>query len=465
MRTLSSALILKLVDWFIPARLRSGAAVYRRAQMYLVAHLFGPPFGLLCCLYAYLVDLHRGAAFWIVTCGGFAFYIYPFILRLTGRLTLVAPISIQHLTFLILVGSFGYGGVASPFLCWLGVVPLLAAFYVHGRPLVRAVVVAMTFAQILAFYGLDLSGHHFPQTVPLAALEGIGIVSILSICAFVWVMSTYYANVLAIEQVKLEQEIEEHRRTEAKLRAAVEEAERAHAFEARLQHTQRLEALGTLAGGIAHEINNALVPVIALSTLVARKLPEGRERQNLGTVLAGAQRSRDLVRRILAFSRKEESRVERCDLAVVLRDALGMMRASLPATIRLEQEIVPAAPVDGDSTQLHQVIVNLVTNAAQAIGDAMGTIRVRLAPDADRANWRLSVSDTGCGMDEATRSRLFEPFFTTKEVGTGTGLGLAIVHGIIESHRGGIEVESTPSRGSRFDVVLPAGEAEAASAA
>jgi PAS domain S-box-containing protein len=245
------------------------------------------------------------------------------------------------------------------------------------------------------------------------------------------------------------------------------EAER-RALEAQLHHSQRLEALGTLAGGAAHEINNALVPVIALTKLVASHLPEdSRDRRNLATVMVGAERSRDLVKQILAFSRKEEEehRRESVDVGAVLRDALQLMRATVPTSIRLEEEIAAVPPVAGDPNQLHQVIVNLVTNAAHAIGEAHGTITVGLRTDADGKALRLSVADTGSGMDAATKARIFEPFFTTKEVGKGTGLGLAVVHGIIKDHGGRIEVESAPGQGTRFDVVLPVAATVAGAAA
>jgi PAS domain S-box-containing protein len=230
------------------------------------------------------------------------------------------------------------------------------------------------------------------------------------------------------------------------------------ALERQVLHSQRLEALGTLAGGVAHEINNALVPVIALTKMVAAKLPEeSRERRNLVTALAGAERSRDLVKQILAFSRKEAEERGRqgVDVAAVLLEALRLMRATLPASIRVEDEIAAVPPVTGDPSQLHQVIVNLMTNAAQAIGPAQGRIMVALKPDPGGAALRLSVSDTGCGMDEAMLSRIFEPFFTTKQVGEGTGLGLSVAHGIVKDHGGRIEVQSQPGRGARFDVVLP----------
>jgi PAS domain S-box-containing protein len=237
-------------------------------------------------------------------------------------------------------------------------------------------------------------------------------------------------------------------------------------LEAQLHHSQRLEALGTLAGGAAHEINNALVPVIALTKLVAGRLPEdSRDRRNLGTVLVGAERSRELVKQILAFSHKESEEQQppqRVDVAAVLRDALKLMRATVPTSISLQEQIAPAPPIAGDPNKLHQVIVNLVTNAAHAIGADHGTITVGLRLEAESGAVRFWVADSGCGMDEATRARIFEPFFTTKEVGKGTGLGLSVVHGIIKNHGGRIEVESAPGRGSRFDIVLPVQAAEAA---
>jgi PAS domain S-box-containing protein len=233
-------------------------------------------------------------------------------------------------------------------------------------------------------------------------------------------------------------------------------------LEHQLQQSQKLEALGTLAGGVAHEINNALVPVLALTKLVAGKLPDGsREQRHLQTVMSGAERSRDLVKQILAFSRKEEQRRESIDLAAVARDALRLLRATISVNIRFAEEIAPTPPLLGDPNRIHQVIVNLVTNAAHAIGEAPGTITLGLAAAASGGELHLSIADTGCGMDEKTKARIFEPFFTTKEVGKGTGLGLSVVHGIVKEHGGRIAVESTPGRGTRFDIHLPAAATEA----
>ncbi len=237
-------------------------------------------------------------------------------------------------------------------------------------------------------------------------------------------------------------------------------------LEIQLHNAQKLEAMGTLAGGMAHDLNNAMVPLLALTKLAAQALPEGsRERRRLELVQRGAERAREVAAQMLAFSREEKLETCAIDFPAVLREAMELLRASLPATIRLETRISPVPPIVANAGQLNQVIVNLVTNASQAIGAEMGVIDVSLepatAPDAATGGkggaWvRLAIADSGCGMDDATRRRIFEPFFTTKDVGQGAGLGLSVVHGIVAAHGGTIEVSSRPGDGTRFDILLPA---------
>jgi PAS domain S-box-containing protein len=231
------------------------------------------------------------------------------------------------------------------------------------------------------------------------------------------------------------------------------------ALEAQLHHSQKLEALGTLAGGIAHDLNNTLVPVLALSKTIARSLdPANRAHGQAVLVHRAALRATDLVKQIVAFSRKQAPQKRIIDLSGVALETVKMMRASIPTTIKLETALSVVPPMVGDPSQLHQVVLNLVTNAAQAIGASPGTINIAITRE--RGGLRLSVTDTGCGMDEATQSRIFEPFFTTKAVNEGTGLGMSVVHGIVTSHGGQIDVRSAPGRGSEISIWLPPASAD-----
>ena len=230
-------------------------------------------------------------------------------------------------------------------------------------------------------------------------------------------------------------------------------------LETQLRHSQKLESLGTLAGGIAHDLNNTLVPILALSKMgMKRASPSSGEYRDLEVIARASEQARDLVKQILAFSRKDAAEKQQVDVARVVRDAMQMLHAGLPSTIRIVEHIEDVPPILADASQLHQIVTNLVTNAAQAIGDDFGTVTITVnryvAPNLPAAV-RLCVADTGCGMEQAIVERVFEPFFTTKAVGQGSGLGLAVVHGIVASHGGRIECRSKPGAGTEFTVLLP----------
>ncbi|HTT79374.1 MAG TPA: PAS domain-containing protein [Stellaceae bacterium] len=252
------------------------------------------------------------------------------------------------------------------------------------------------------------------------------------------------------------------------LRAA---EERQKELERQLLHSQKLEALGRLAGGVAHDLNNTLVPILSLAKLALEDLREGDPLyDDIATIVSASERARDLVKQILAFSRKQDIQKRRIDPADVLREALHMLRATLPPNIAFIERIEPVPPIFADAGQLQQVVVNLVTNAAQAIGTARASISVDLSAEAtaDVAGRRsgvvrLRIADTGCGMAKAVLDRIFEPFFTTKPVGEGTGLGLSVVHGIVAGHGGAIDAESQPGKGTAFTIRLPIAEAAPAS--
>jgi signal transduction histidine kinase len=249
--------------------------------------------------------------------------------------------------------------------------------------------------------------------------------------------------------------------TRLDITALKEEQAARRELEQQLQHSQKLEALGVLAGGIAHDLNNTLVPIFVTAKLgIKHAAEDGRMRQRFELIYDAGVRARDLIKRILAFSRKDTIHRQGFRLDRILSDDLEMLRHSISTTIAIEADIQPVPEIFGDPDQMRQVVVNLVTNAVHAIGGDLGTVAVSLTPVAEGAAdekpiIRLRVRDTGCGMDEATKRRIFEPFFTTKPVGEGTGLGLSMVHGVVTSLGGAISVESEPGKGTCFTIELP----------
>jgi PAS domain S-box-containing protein len=238
-----------------------------------------------------------------------------------------------------------------------------------------------------------------------------------------------------------------------------------------VRQAQKMEAIGTLASGITHDFNNALSAIIGHAELARMQAGvRGSVVEHLDAVLDAAQRATELVRQILAFSRPQELDRRPIELRSAVEEALRLLRATIPATIEFETAFAPAeTTVLADATQVHQIVMNLCTNAAHAMRDRPGRLTVALEPlrvDAGLAATlrglrpgayvRLTVSDQGHGMDEATLGRIFEPFFTTKEPGEGTGLGLAVVHGIMQSHEGAVAVESRPGEGTTFRLYFPA---------
>lgn len=241
-------------------------------------------------------------------------------------------------------------------------------------------------------------------------------------------------------------------------------------LERQLRQSQKLEAIGTLAGGIAHDFNNILSSIIGYSEMAKEDLDAGRSVENqLDVVLAAAQRAKELVQQILVFSHQAEEERGPLELGLIVKEVLKLLRPSLPATIEIDTQIgSEGALVMADPSQMHQVLMNLCTNAYQAMRESGGILSVSVESeelDCDAAYAYpklekgpyvvLSVSDTGSGIEEAIQDRIFEPFFTTKSPGEGTGLGLATVHGIVRSHGGVITMASEVGRGTTFQVYLP----------
>lgn len=260
-----------------------------------------------------------------------------------------------------------------------------------------------------------------------------------------------------------------------KLRAEMLENERAEErqrkLENRLRHRQRLETVGTLAGGVAHEFNNVLLPIVLYAELALAETPEDSSaHHDMKEVLASASRARDVVNKILTFSRDAGApKLRPIDLEPVVREALRLFSALIPPTVKLQAEFRgPYPPVKADAALTIQVVMNLCTNAYHALLNAEGIVSVDLSRGTEppgahtgklpREYVVLSVTDNGAGMDAATAERIFEPFFTTRKIGTGTGLGLSVVHGILESFGATITVDTAVGRGTTFKVAFPVAE-------
>jgi len=255
-------------------------------------------------------------------------------------------------------------------------------------------------------------------------------------------------------------------------KAAQKERER---LREQIQHAQRLDSLGSLAGGVAHDFNNMLGAIVGHTDLLLKDETDPVRAERLESILAAAMRSGELTRKLLAFGRKGKDLVESVDLALVVRECLAMLRPVMHADLRVEVAMAGAAVIDGDPGQLHQVVLNLCLNAVEAMGGG-GLLSVSAGPRVlaepgsaedllpAGSYVELIVADTGPGMAEEVRERVFEPFFTTKgQAGKpGTGLGLSMVYGIVHSHRGTIQVDSAPGTGTRFRVLLPQGNLAAA---
>ncbi len=257
------------------------------------------------------------------------------------------------------------------------------------------------------------------------------------------------------------------------IEALLSDITRQQQMETELRQAQKMEAIGTLAGGIAHDFNNILSAMFGYIELAEMRAGNDKKlRNHLTNALTGAHRARDLVHQILTFSRKSDQQKKPFPLAIIVKEAVKLLRSSIPATVEITQDIQSQAVIVADPTQIHQVVMNLCTNSYHAMEDTGGSLTISLYDREVEENQRISTSgeispgkyvvleitDTGCGITKETQLKIFEPYFTTKAKGKGTGLGLALVHGIISSCQGKIEVNSSMGTGSSFRIFLPAVE-------
>lgn len=286
----------------------------------------------------------------------------------------------------------------------------------------------------------------------------IGIVSLIAIIIYIFISALAKAD-------KNKKELEKETKYLKMLNEASNELRKK---EAELNHAEKLKMIGTLAGGIAHDINNLLTPILGYSELLLMQIPkEGEFYEEIDEIYKASQKGKELIEQILTFSRSDNKnlKVEKININKVTREAVKLIKTIMPKNVVIRENIEnPCGYINANFTQIHQVIFNLCTNAYQAIKNNNGVIEISLDIVTKKANMEeneyinyaeLTVKDNGCGMDEKTKERIFDPFFTTKDVGEGTGLGLSIIQGIVNKYRGFITVESKEGAGSCFKVYFP----------
>jgi two-component system, cell cycle sensor histidine kinase and response regulator CckA len=296
---------------------------------------------------------------------------------------------------------------------------------------------------------------------------------IIGIASVITVIIYFFVSAL----IRMKKNKEKFEKETVYLKMLNEASEQLRKKEAELYHSNKLKMIGTLAGGIAHDINNLLTPILGYSELLLMRLPEGSEYyEEIEEILKASQKGRDLIEQILSFSRKDNGivKVEYIDANEVIKETLKLLKAVLPRNIVVMKNIKEnCGYIYANFTQIHEIIFNLCTNAYQSIKNNDGEIEISLssiqgreansisdALSAERDYVEIMIRDTGCGMDEETKARIFDPFFTTKDIGEGTGLGLFVVQSVVDKYKGAIAVESEVNVGSCFKVYLPLVEKE-----
>jgi len=349
-------------------------------------------------------------------------------------------------------GIVGSGG----FVAWSLISPLAAMIFLQHRGRIAAFV-AFVGTMLLSAAPLPLPAEPLPDVLR----SSFFVANVVGSAVLVFVTLAYFLGRLSAEQRERDRAMREREEMETRLRQA-----------------QKLESLGVLAGGIAHDFNNLLVGILGRADLALAQMPEDAAgRLDVESIEVAGRRAARLCDQLLAYSGRGRFEVEALDLEGIVAEVAQLLEVTVARSAELRYEFAGDLPaVQGDATQVRQVLMNLLTNASEALDDQPGTITMRTgtrtcsredllqtwyaAGEAGEYVF-VEVQDTGCGMDDGTLARLFEPFFTTKFA--GRGLGMAAVLGIVRAHLGAIEVSSAPGQGSRFCVLLPASEEDAAS--
>jgi signal transduction histidine kinase len=446
--------LFKLSAGFVPVSARLEGSELGRARNFVFTHLFGPALGQSISVFLYVTDPVAGPACWTIIACITGFWIYPFALRLTGNLQLNAFLSMQQLVFVTLFGCYEYGGMSSPFLPWLLVALLLGFFYLGEHVLA----VLGTFAcNILGFYLAYRWSGSFPQHVPLAAMSGVGLISVFSATVYMSWMAIYYGNLIS-SQSELEREAERHRATASRLRHTTELAEKANLSKS------------IFLAKMSHELRTPLNAVIGYSEILledSEMAGAGQKKlADLRQINAAGKHLLSLVTDVLDLSKIEANTME---LSIATFDLNGfveeVMANSRPLVTEGANTLIVDCPtrlgmVCTDETKLRQAALNLLSNATKFTKRGTITLVVRRDQKAN-ADWiQLEVHDTGIGIAKADLPKLFQNFgqataSTSRKYG-GTGLGLALSQKLCALMGGGISVQSEVGRGSCFTIRVPA---------
>ncbi len=453
--------LLRIIDWFIPAELRTNTANLWRARIFTISHLLGPCSAIAILGFLYFALPARDWVFWTicVLCG--AFWLLPFALRFSRTLMWVALFSFCDLTFVSVFGSYFYGGVSSPFLPWCLAALLIGFFYIGDRPLLVLSIFTGQLAGLCVAYVVNGS---FPERLPLSALSTVGMISVLCATLYTSMMAIYYAYVMT-EQSSLRQEIEKRLQTAAKLKQAKDEADRAN------------EAKAVFLAKMNHQLRTPLNAIIGYSEILLEDIEpdaDTADEADLKTINNAGRHLLSLVSDVLYMPKIESDNIEislrPVDLEACFEEVASTCR-NLVAQNGNEFILEKSADlgiIDTDQTRLRQILINLLGNAGKFTKNGKVSLRAKRVAMAAGDQIVLSVADTGIGIPQEAVARLFTEFNqASSETSTsygGTGLGLAVSRRLAQLLNGDIDVESEPGKGSIFTVRLPAAPAVAVAA-
>lgn len=446
-----------IVNWFVPASISKDAEKTKNVRMFLISHLMGPLLGHPITLFLLLNDPQPWPHVYVLGASLTLFWAFPFAVKYFGRYyELLAFVSIQNLTFAILWGAYNYGGVSSPFLIWVIVVPLLAFFYVGSSWIAKVAVPASLTLSMGLFYLIYLSKSSFPTHIPLTSMVEAGLISALCACGYVFMMAIYYTNIVD-SQSELLKEKDRHDLTLQELIAAKDDAEAANG------------AKSDFLAKMSHELRTPLNAVIGYSEILledAELESRGEDIADLQKISAAGKHLLAMVNDVLDISKieagKMELYIEEVDLANFLNDVEFTAR---PMIIQNSNKLFvdknkDLGVIEADATKLRQTVLNLLSNAAKFTQSGRIDLIVE-REEIDNKEWvSISVKDTGVGISEEHTKLLFSNFSQahpsiSAKFG-GTGLGLSVSQKLCQLMGGEITIESEVDVGSCFTILLPA---------